>query len=45
MRREAIVPGVESSHHVILGKASMRKLIPEKHSFNIAQGEKGSLEL
>lgn len=36
---------VDSSHHVILGKAEERELILGKHSFNITQGDKKSLEL
>lgn len=45
MRRESIVPGVDSPHHVILGKVQVTKLILEMCPFNIAQGEKVILEL
>lgn len=45
MRSESIVPGVDSSLCVVLGKANMRKWILEKDSFSIAQGEKENLEL
>lgn len=45
MRRESIVPGIDSPHYVILGKlVQVRKLKLETCPFNIAQGEKESLE-
>lgn len=44
-RRGPIVPGGSFFTHVIVGKAEMRTLTLGKYPFNVAQGDKKSLEL